>query len=198
MTRLSGALAALVGYLLLGALAVAGIAVAVFCAQGGTASLSPAHAAELLSLGELRDTVGPWLADLEADGPSAAVAAICGAGAVLLGLVLVLGALVPRRDRLFLIEEGTEGRLTARRRALAAALAYLAERPRDVLGAKVRVRPNRRGRGGRARLSLLRSRSQDGSERATEAVAELEHLEGELALRPRVRNRVPRRGGRVV
>ncbi len=198
MSRLAGALAALVGYLLLGVLAVAGIGVAIFCAQGGTESLSPAHLAELLSLGELRDTMGPWLAGLEGEGASAIVAALCGAGAILLGLFLLFGALVPRRDRLYLIEEGPSGRLTARRRALAAALAHLAERPRDVLGAKVRVRPNRRRPGGRARFSLLRSRSEDRSERAAEAAADLEHLENELALRPRVRSRVPRRGGRVV
>ena len=198
MVLIARALSGLLGYVLLVVLAIAGIGIAIFCAQGGTDSLSPAHLAELLSLAELRDTVGSWFVGLESDGPSAVVAAVCGGGAIVLGLFLLLGTLVPRRDRVYVIDGGPEGGITARRRALAAALAFLAERPRDVLGAKVRVRPNRRRQGGRARLRLLRSRSTDDSERAGASKRDLEHLEQELALRSRVRNRVPRRGGRVV
>ncbi|HEY0277282.1 MAG TPA: hypothetical protein VGC32_03335 [Solirubrobacterales bacterium] len=200
MTLLAKMVSGLLGHLLLIAFGVAGIGAAVFCIQGGTDTLSAAHLAELLSLEDLRDTLGSWFADLEADGPTAVAAAICGAGAVALGLFLLVGALVPRRDRLYLIDDdqGDAGAITARRRAIASAIAEVAERPRDVLGAKVRVAPRRSGPGGRARIRLLRSRSTDDTDRAQEAWRDLERLEGDLSLRASVRSRLPRRGGRVI
>ena len=198
ITLLLRALAGLVGFVLLLVLVVGGIGVAVFCIEGGEGSLSPAHLASLLSLGDLRDTVGPWLSQLEADGPSAVVAALSGAGAIVLGLALLCGAIVPRRERLLRIESGDQGVLSARRRATAKAIAAVAGRPRDVISAKVRVRPYRRRDGGRACLTLTRPRSRDESETAQRARTELEALAERLSLRLRIRNRSPRRGGRVL
>ena len=85
MVLLLRALTALVGLLLLVVLTAAGLAAALFNIQAGDGTLSLSHLASLLALDELRDSVGGWLADLEAGGPAAAVAALCGAGAVLLG-----------------------------------------------------------------------------------------------------------------
>lgn len=198
MLLLARSLARLLGFLLLVALALAGIAAAVFSIEGGEGGLSPAHLAELVGLPELRDTVGAWLDELEAEGAVALVAALCGAGAIALGAFLLIGALVPRRERLLAIERSEDGELSARRRAVAGALGSLAERPRDVLAARVRVRPNRRGTGGRARIKLTRAQRRDESAEAERARVSLARLEQRLSLRTGVRVRQARRGGRAL
>lgn len=197
MILIAQALARLVGFVLVLALAFAGAAVAVFSIQAGSATLSLPNLASLLALPELRDSVGAWLTDLEGPGPVATVAAAAGAGAVLLGLVLLAGALLPRRERLVIIERSDAGILSARRRAVATALRALAEQPRDVVRAKARVRPRRRGLGGRARLTVYHA--QTAAERTTAATAKrrVTPLADRLSLRLRTRTRVPRRGARV-
>lgn len=197
MVLLLRALAGLVGLLLLVVLTAGGLAAAVFSIQGGEGTLSLSQLASLLALDELRDLVGGWLAALQAGGPIAAVAALSGAGAVLLGLCLVVGALVARRERLVVIERSPRGVLGARRRAAAGVLRALAEQPRDVLGAKVRVRPRRRRVGGRGRVTLLRAQTADGSELLTAARAATQPLAEQMSLRLRTRQRVPRHGRRV-
>ena len=187
------ALAGLVGTLLLAVLAAAGLAAAVFAIQGGDGTLSLSQLAGLLALDELRDVVGGWLADLQAGGPIAAIAALSGAAAVMLGLGLVVGALVPRRERLLVIERSARGALGARRRAAASALRALAEQPREVLGAKVRVRPRRRGVGGRVRVTLLRARTADAGEVLEAARGTCQPLAEQLSLRLRTGQRAPRR-----
>jgi len=197
MVLLLRALAALVGLLALGVLTAAGIAAALFNIQAGDGTLSLSHLASLLALDELRDGVGGWLADLEAGGPAAAVAALCGAGAVLLGVGLLIGALIPRRERLLIIERSPKGVLSAKRRAAAGALRALAEQPRDVLAAKIRIRPRRRGVGGRARLTLLRPHTTAPDRVLAVARGESQLLAEQLSLRLRVRQREPRRTRRV-
>jgi hypothetical protein len=182
-------LAAVVGFVLLVVVAVGGVVVAVFCIRGGTATLSLDHLAGLISLPELRDKVGPFLESLEADGPAAALAALCGAGAVLLGIGLLIGALVPRRER---------GTIAARRRAAAAALADLAERPREILSAKAKVRPNRKRAGGRARLKLTEAAGTDERPQAAQARAQLDELGEALSLKLQRARRKPRHGGRAI
>ena len=190
--------AGLVALLLLAVIAVGGLVVALFCLRGEDATLSPSHLAELLSLDDFRETLGSWLATLEADGPVAAVAALCGAGAVLVGLGLIVGALVPRRERLLVISREGRGTIAARRRAASAALASLAERPRDVLKAKARIKPKRSGAGGRAQLRLVTARRNDERPAAEQARAELESLAEAMSLRLARRESSPRRGGRVL
>jgi hypothetical protein len=191
-------LARLVGFAMLLVIAVGGIVVAVFCLRGGDATLSFTHLASLLSLDDFRDTVGTWLASLEADGPVAALAALCGLGAVLLGIGLLVGALVPRRERLLIISRGARGDITARRRAVASALGNLAERPREVLGAKARVRPNRTRPGGRARIKMTRAAGTDERPAAEEARAELAGLGEGMSLKLQSVTRRPRHGGRAL
>ena len=191
-------LAALVGFLVLVVLAVGGFGVALFCLRGGEATLSLPHLAELLSLDQLRDTVGPWLESLEATGPVAVLAALCGLGAMLLGVGLIVGALVPGRERLLIIDSSDRGRIAARRRAAASALAALAERPRETVSARGRVRPNRRRKGGRATLRLTQSAGLDERPVAVQSRADLERLGEAMSLRLRARTRRPRRGGRVI
>src|SRR5689334_12461357 len=98
MIPLARALARLAGTLLLIALAVGGFVVAVFCIQGDEGTLSLPHLASILGLDELRDTVGGWFESLEASGPDAALAALCGLGTIALGILLLIGAIVPGRD----------------------------------------------------------------------------------------------------
>jgi hypothetical protein len=191
-------LAAVLAFLLLVVVAVGGIVVAVFCLRGGTANLSLHHLASMLSLPDLRDEVGPWLESLEADGPAAALAALCGLGAVLLGLGLLVGALVPRRERRLVIDQTDRGTIAARRRAAGNALADLAARPREVLGAKARVRPNRKGTGGRARLKLTEAAGTDERPKAERSRAELDELAESLSLKLQRVSRAPRRGGRTI
>ncbi len=191
-------LAALLAAVLLAAIAVGGIVVAIFCLRGDSATLSLDHLAHLLALDDLRDTVGGWLATLEADGPVAALAALCGAGAVLLGIGLIVGALVPRRERLLIISREERGTVAARRRAAAGALASLAERPRDVLKARARIKPNRSRAGGRARLKLVSATHADEHPEAQRARADLERLADSMSLRLASRTSEPRRGGRAL
>jgi len=197
MVLLLRALAALVGLLLLVALTAAGLAAALFNIQAVDGTLSLSHLASLLALDELRDSIGGWLTDLEAGGPAAAVAALCGAGAVLIGVGLLIGALIPRRERLLIIERSPQGVLSAKRRAAAGALRALAEQPRDVLAAKVRVRPRHRAIGGRARLTLLRGHTTEPGRVLAAARGESQPLAEQLSLRLRVRQRQPRRTRQV-
>lgn len=190
--------AAILAFLLLLVIAVAGIVVAVFCIRGATATLSLHHLASLISLPELRETISPWLVSLEADGPAAALAALCGAGAILLGIALIVGALVPRRERVLLIDESERGTIAARRRAAGNALVDLAERPREILSARAKIRPNRKRVGGRARLKLTEAAGTDQRPQAAQARADLSELAETLSLKLATVRRRPRRGGRTI
>jgi len=191
------ALAALIGLLLLVVLAAAGLAAAIFSLQAGDGTLSLSDLASLLSLDGVRDSVGGWLTGLEAGGPVAVVAALSGAGAVLLGLALLIGALVPHRERLLIIERSPQGVLSAKRRAAASALQDLSQQPRVVLAAKVRVRPRRRRIGGRARITLVHAQTPEPSRVLAAARGASEPLAEQLSLRLRTRRREPRRARRV-
>ena len=194
MIPLARLLARLVGTVLLVVLAVGGIAVAVFSIQGSEQTLSLPHLASLLELGAFRDTVGGWFESLEAAGPDAALAALCGLAAIALGVLLVVGAVLPGRDRLLTLDEDDDGRLAAQRRPTQKALETLAERPGDVLAAKARVRPRRSGKGGSASLVLTRTKTRAESSRAERARADLESFEESLDLRVRTHERRPRKG----
>lgn len=190
--------ARLLGFALLVVIGVGALVVAVFTIRGGEATLSLAHLASLLSLDDLRDTVGPWLESLEADGPAAALAVLCGLGSILLGIGLLIGALAPRRERLLIIKRDAHGDISARRRATANALADLADRPREILGAKVKVRPNRRRPGGRARIKLVRAAGTDDRPVAEESRRDLEGLGEGMSLKLQRVTRSPRHGGRAL
>lgn len=197
MVLLCRALAGLVGTVLLAALAIAGLAVAAFSLGSGDGTWSLPGLAGLVGLPELRDTVGAFLDDLEAGGSADAVAALAGVGAVLLAVILLTGALVPRRERLLVFSRDSEGTLAARRGALGNAAEALAEQPRDVMAAKARVRPHRSRAGGRLHLRVDHAKTAD-SKQVRRAVSErIDSLVDATSLRARVSDRVPRRGARV-
>lgn len=194
MIRLASALARLVGFLLLLALAVTGLALAVFCIGTGTSGPSLGGLASLLGLDALRDSIGGWLAQLEAPGSVAMVAALSGLGTMVLGLVLVAGILVPRRERLVMLAEGEQGTLAARRRALSQVAGSLVEQVRGVTDARIRVRPGRRS-GGRLSVRASRTRKVEAETIEGAVQEQLGALTGAFALTPKID--VPRHGARV-
>jgi hypothetical protein len=194
MILLARALVRLVSFVLLVILAVAGIVLAVFCIATGTSGPSLGGLASLLDLGALRDTVGSWLEQLQAPGPAAVIAAVGGLGAILLGLVLLAGILVPRRERLVTLSSDERGTLAARRRPLAQAATALVEQVRGVTAARVRVRPGRRG-GGRLAVRATGTRRVDAQQVKAAVGEQLSGLADPFKLKARVD--VPRRGARV-
>lgn len=196
MDLLARALTRLIVLVVLVVLALVGLAAAAFCIQGGHGTLSLPSLASDVHLTDLRDSVGSLLDRLEGHGSVALVSALSGAGAMLLGSVMLIGALVPGRERLITLSNGHDGVIAASRRALSQAVVALAEQPRLVLGAKARVRPWRRRVGGRLRVRVDR-RPETPDREAVDAVASaLEPLTDALPLRARVRTKAPRRGAR--
>lgn len=152
MVLLLRTLARLIATALLVALALLGLATAIFSIQGGTGALSLPMLAGHLQLPELRGVVGPWLAQLGDSGPPAWASLGGGVAAIAAGVLLLVGLFLPPRERLLLVEDDEQGRLLARRRALAQIASALASRVRGVTATSAHVRPRRRGRGGQLRL----------------------------------------------
>jgi hypothetical protein len=184
------AVARFVVLVLLVALALAGLAAAVFSIQGGDRPLSLPGLAEHIRLVEVEETVGDYLDQLEADGPLAKASALAGAGAVLAGLLLLLGVLAPRRERLVVFDDGEAGRLAARRRTLARVAEALAEQARGVTEAKARVRPRGRLRKGRLRVTVSHPRNYRDSEVEERVLSAVSPLVDSSGLKPRVEARV--------
>jgi hypothetical protein len=187
-------LARLLAALLAAALAVGGLAVALFSIQGDGATLSLPALAGRLHLGDLQVAVGMWLADLQADGPVARVAALAGAGAVALGVLLLFGVLVRRRERLLVMRSDADGTIAARPGAVGQAAVALGEQSRDVLRATDRTTARRRGVGGRLRLTIYHAPSTDAAGTTAAGRVRIQGLADAFSLRADVRGRAPRRG----
>ena len=194
MILLARALVRIVSFVLLVVLSLAGLAAAIFCIGTGTSGPSLGGLATLARLPALRDTVGTWLGQLEASGPDAVVAGLAGIGAILLGAVLLVGVLVPRRERLVTLATGGPGALAARRRPLSLVAAALVEQVRGVSEVRVRVRPYRRT-GGRLAVRASRTRTADVSAIKQEVNEQLRGLTDPFKLKARVD--VRRQGARV-
>jgi hypothetical protein len=193
---LGRALARMLPFLLLFALALAGLVTAVFCVSGGTTGISLPHLAGLLHLPALRDTVGHFLGALEAPGPVAVVALLGGLAAMALGALLLVGLFLPRRERLIELERNDEGTLAARRRPLAQAGEALAEQVRGVADAKARARPGRIG-GGALSVRATRSRPAEAAALDASIRRELGAVTDPFALKARVTTRLARNAARV-
>lgn len=195
MILLARTLARIVGFLLLVALALVGLAAVVFAIQGGEATLSYPQLAEWVGLPELRDEVGALYDRLESGGPVEIVALLAGLAAMLLGLLLAAGAVLPRRDREAMLEETDEGSVAARPKPLAQAAEALAGRADGVTSAKARVRPGRRLR---VRADLRRPAASRDPGAARRAVQErVAPLVDAFDLRSKVSTRAGGRGSRV-
>lgn len=183
MILLLRGLARLVTFLLALALAITGAAAALFSVQGGDGDLSLSGLARLVGLPELREQVGELLAAVEQPGSVALYSALGGVAALAAGVLLLIGALWPRRERLVVLARGEDGVLAARRRALGQAATTLAEQVRGVDARRVRLRPARRGRaGGRLKLKAVHASSSAESEVRQRVVEGLEPLTAGFAL----------------
>ena len=190
MVLLLRSLARIVALLLLAALALAGLALAIFSIGGDGAISLPALARDL-HLPGLFEVVGERLRRLAVtDRPVAWRTAAAGAGAIVLAVLLLAGAFARRRQRLVTLEENEHGRLGARRRPLSQVIATLAQQVHGVTRARVAVRPHWRGHGGRLTISAARSMTANDAqtvELTSQAVAPVAEPFG---LRTHVRARV--------
>ena len=186
---LARALVRLVAILLLVVLALLGLAAV-------ATAVDPAAVTGLIGLPPLRDSVGGWFDDLSADGPVARVSALAGVAAVLLGLLLLAGLLVPRRERLVRLTSTDHGTLDARRRPLAQMAGHLAEQVRGVTGTRTKVKVRRRG-GGRLRVRADRPRDAPATATKQAVTEQLGTLTGPFKLKPSVQMRLGDRGRRV-
>ena len=197
MIVLLRAVARFVALVLFAALALAGLTAAVFTIQGGDGPLSLPGLAEHLRLPDARDSVGDYLDRLEDDGPLARRSALAGAGAVLAGVLLLLGAVGPRREGTVVFDEGEGGSLAARRRTLAGAAEALAEQTRGVTAAKADVRPASRLRKGRLRVRVAHPRNQRQGEIEERVLSAVSPLVEAARLKPRVQAKVGEGRARV-
>ncbi len=195
MVILLRAFARLFAFGLLAALAVAGLAVAVF-SLGGSGDLSLPGLADLIALPDLEAEAGELLGAVEADGPIALRSGLAGLAAVALGVLLLIGALAPARERTLKLGENDKGRLEARRRAFGQVASALVEQQRGVNASRVRVRPHRTGQGGRIVLRARHPASADSVEVERQATSALTPLIQPFDLKSRVRAR-PDSGRRV-
>lgn len=145
------------GLVLLALVALVGLAAVVFEIDGGRGTLSLAHLATLIHLPDARHYVGSYLHNLDAHKAATGIAIAAGIGAVIIGLLLLAGTFIPRRQRIVALATDQAGRIAARRRALAQAAATLAERPDEVANARARVRPHRRRPGATVRVRATRT-----------------------------------------
>jgi len=186
LVALASRIVLVLGFVLLALLALVGLAAAVFEINGGRGTVSLSHLATLIQLPELRHTVGEYLHHLGVSGPVASVSVAAGVGAVVVGVLLLAGVFVPRRERLIALGETERGPMLARRRALARVAAALAEQPRGVTQARGRARPRRGGRGGTVRVRATREAARERSQTEGEIQARLASLSGPFELVVRV------------
>lgn len=186
----------LVGFLLFVALALTGAAVALFSIQGGDTGLSIPALADLVNLPDLGQTTDDFRAQLQADGPAATRSALGGLAAIALGVLLIVGALAPTRERLLTLEDSEEGSLAARRRPLSQFATTLTERVEGVTDAKVRARAGRFGHG-HLKVRADRTRRSERRQVCDEIETALEPVSRAFDLRNRVSTRVGEGSSRV-
>lgn len=181
MILLLRAIARLVAFVLLLVLCLAGLGAVIIAVTGGDPVV-----AGFARLPELRDAAGSFLDRLEAGGGGGAL--LAGAIAVAAALLLLVGALRKPLPSEIVFERAAAGHLAARRRPLAQAAATLARQVRGVTDAKVRVKPKRRGTGGRIDVVAVHPLSADPAAVREHVGTALESLTGDskgLRVRPR-------------
>ena len=184
-------IARLVEIALMAALALVGIGVGLYCFSG-LISLGSGRPDRLLHLPAVRDRIGHFLAQVAAPGPTAALALVGGVVALIVGLLLVLGLLGSRRERLLIFDEDPEqGTLAARPRPVGELLRSETESAGGVMSARrVKVRLARNGRRGRARIRALRGLDPDADTGDRAVHERIDQIAEGLALRTDVRGRL--------
>lgn len=198
MSSLAGSfwrlLARLIGFVLMLALALAGLAIAVFSIEAGPDGLSIPGLADLLNLSGLREEVGSLLGQLETSGIDLKPA-LAGLAAMLVGALLLAGILAGRRETVFSSDPSEEGTIEAERRPLAAAAERLTAGVSGVSTADVRARPSRNGGSLRVRASHPRPRSSEKIKGKVESA--LEPIRDAFGTKVNVRARPGEKSGRV-
>ncbi len=192
------ALARLIGTIWILALALLGLSVAIYCFDGFI-SLGSGRPDRLLSLPSARRHVGHFLQQVGSPGPTAALALLCGLGAMLIGLLLLLGTLRSSRQRLALLDQDTDaGTLAARPGTLRAMSRALAEQASGATSIKrPKVSLGRRGTRGKLKVTASRSATSDRGEVEQAVKDKLGPISEPFSLRPRVRVQLGEHGERV-
>jgi hypothetical protein len=179
-------------------LALFGLAVAMYCVDAlvGLGSVRPDR---LLGLPGVRRHVGRFLGQVAAPGSTAGLALLCGLGAMVLGILLLIGELGRRKQRLVILEQAHQtGAITARRRPLGEMARSLAE-PTE--GATSIRRPSfalsRRGTRGTLKINATRTRTTDSRALTTAIEQAVKPITEPFGLKPRVRVRVGQSATRV-
>src|ERR1700722_9999085 len=97
------ALARVIGAVWMVVLALSGLAVAMYCFDA-VVSLGSARPDRLLGLSGVRRHLGRFLDQLAAPGSTAGLALLCGLAAMLIGVVLLIGVVGRRKQRLVFLE----------------------------------------------------------------------------------------------
>ncbi len=192
------ALTRLIGMLWMLALALLGLGIALYCFDGFI-SLGSARPDRLLGLPSVRRHVGRFLDQIAARGPTAGLALLCALGAMLVGFLLLLGALRTSRQRLAVLEhDGETGTLAARPAALKAMVRALAEQaPGATSVRRPKLALSRHGSRGRLKVAASHARTSDRRDVERAVKDQLEPITGPFSLKPRVRVRLGERGDRV-
>lgn len=194
MILLLRALSRAVAFVLLVVLAVTCLAAAAFCLPSGDSGL--AKLGELTQTTDAADQTGHFIDRMERGSASDDAAGFTALAGVV-GLVLVAGAVLPRRERTLALEDGAEGRIAARRRPLQGAVAALASGPAGVTRVKARVRGRYRRAGGRARVKVGRGPGAEPVALMAQVRERVDALTGPFSLRTKVRSHRDEKGRRA-
>lgn len=187
----------LISMLLMIAIALVGLGVALYCFDG-LVGLGSARPDRLLSLPAVRGDISAFLDRLEAPGPTAAIALLCGIGAIAVGALVLLGILGPVRQRSAVMARGDDGELAIGGRALRSMIRARARRVDGITAVdRPRVTLRRRRPGGRITLTVLTNRTAVPNDVRRSVGAALEPVTAPLGLRTRVRMRPGGPGQRV-
>lgn len=198
MMLLLRVLTRVLGMLWMLVLALLGLGIAVYCLDGFI-SLGSARPDRLLGLASARRHVGHFLDQIAMPGPTAALALLCGLGAILIGVMLLAGTLRSRRERLAVLDrDASSGTLAAQPGVLRAMVRALAEQAPGATSVKrPKLKLSRRGGRGRLKVTAARARTSDPREVEQAIKQRLAPVTDSFSLRPRVRVRVGERGERV-
>ena len=196
--RILGPLARLIGTIWMVVLALFGLGVAMYCFDA-VISLGSARPDRLLDLPDVRRHVGRFLDQTAAPGPTAGLALLCGVVAMLLGILLVIGVLGRRKQRLAILDhEHLQGAVAARPKPLREMTLALAEQARGATSIKrPRLSLSRRGTRGRLKLDAARTRTSDPQEVKDAVISAVAPITEPFHLKPRVQVRLGEPGSRT-
>ena len=127
------------------------------------------------------------------------MALLCGLGAMLLGVLLLIGVLGRRKQRVAILDhDDSDGTVAARPRPLRDMTLVLAEQARGATSIKrPRLSLSRRGTRGRLKLNATRTRTSDPQEVKDAVISAVQPISDPFHLKPRVQIRLGESGNRT-